>query len=54
MTLSQIGWASEHDWFVRVSEDGKGVVVVERFHTGEPDSIRTFHDFAVLREWAGY
>lgn len=53
MTLSQIGWAADQDWFVRVSEDGKGVVVIHEI-LWEELTLRTFHDFAALREWAGY
>lgn len=50
LTLPQINWASEHEWFVR-AEDG-GVLVVEDV-PGEP-RLLVFHNFEFLKAWAGY
>jgi hypothetical protein len=54
LTLSQIGWACQHDWFCCVTPDGKGVVVVENFHSSHASETKTFYDFQALRAWAGY
>jgi hypothetical protein len=57
MTDKQIRWAKTHDWFLEISSDGWGVLVldvsVDRVgvvHT----TTRVFTDYYRLRNWAGY
>ena len=57
MTDKQISWAKNHDWFIEISSDGEGVLVldvsVDRVgvvHT----TTRVFTDYYRLRNWAGY
>jgi hypothetical protein len=56
MTPQQIQWASLHDWFLRPSRDGKGVVVLDNYTKGgmEVSETLTFCNFQQLRDWAGY
>lgn len=51
MTLSEIGWAACHVWFVRAFDGG--VVVVDDV-AGELPMLREFSDFKALQKWAGY
>lgn len=51
MTKDQIRWASEHDWFLRETSDGAGVIC--RGDAGESEEVE-HRDYRKLREWAGY
>lgn len=48
-TLAQLTWAAQHDWYI--SGDIFKIVCRDDL---EPDHIKTFTDFATLRNWAGY
>lgn len=51
MNRSQIAWAMAHDWFVRVSRDGKGVIVRDDMIPGNTLHITNWE---TLRAYAGY
>lgn len=59
LTVSQIKWASQHNWFVR--DNGDGTIEVRDIVLGVAggshvlDTIITWSgNFRSLREWAGY
>lgn len=55
LSVEQIKWASQHDWF-RVScmdENGSYGVEVRNDNPADPDPVR-FFDFVELKAWAGY
>lgn len=56
MTKAQIKWASEHDWFD--GSMGGSVYVIEYIYNQRTETakevLKTFDDFKLLREWAGY
>ncbi len=56
MTEQQIGWASSHDWFLSVTLDGLGVLVIDASVLGGQlhQETRTFSDYRALRRWANY
>lgn len=43
-----INWAKLHDWYIRMTEDGKGVIVRDR------EQELTFYNSRQLYHWAGY
>jgi len=49
----QIAWASQHDWFLRASQQ-EGYVVVRDWTKDGEEVQAYFSDFAKLRAWAGY
>lgn len=54
LTPSQIKWASQHDWFVEAYD---GFIACWDVSTHRGQTSRTIvyhHDFAKLRDWAGY
>jgi hypothetical protein len=55
LTVQQIAWAEQHDWFrwPHVSAGVSGVVVIER-QSGGHSERKWFGDFQALRAWAGY
>ena len=56
MTLQQIVWASEHDWFIKIQGDlikGGPRVVIVKDDMIEGNTLG-FTDFDELKQWAGY
>lgn len=56
LSLSQIRWATEHDWFVKSNNDGT-ITVMERYSmNGQSFENEIIWDksFNELREFAGY
>ena len=60
MTVSQVRWASQHDWFLSSKATSTGFKVtvedfVYRVTTGQYESAKTiFTDINELKAWAGY
>jgi hypothetical protein len=57
LTDRQIKWAMSHDWFLAVTSDGLGVLVLDSYVTRDGrlhEDSRVFVDFRRLRDWAGY
>lgn len=59
MTLNQINWAKQHDWYI--SDDGVSVTCRNEIYDcngAKPvlvsDESVCFDDFRQLRDWAGY
>lgn len=53
MTLAQVRWAEQHDWFHSYQRRGAGyqVLVCE---AGSAPRSEPFTDYQELRAWAGY
>jgi hypothetical protein len=51
-TAAQIKWASEHDWFVSVNDNGN-IVCRDEYWDGT-SNIVVHNSFQDLRDWAGY
>ena len=53
MTLRQVNWAKQHDWFLSsfMTSDGSYNV---RVYEGENESATTIAHFETLCDWAGY
>lgn len=56
MTRQQQRWASAHDWFSHIEDNGAVCVVETLAHvSGEVTrAARIFTDYRALRIWAGY
>jgi hypothetical protein len=56
MTEKQVQWAAAHDWFIAVLPDNEGVKVADNYTIEGVlfEGRRTFTDFHILVEWAGY
>jgi hypothetical protein len=57
MTERQIRWAASHDWFIAITADGEGVLVLDAYTTRDGryvEDSRCFSDYYKLRNWAGY
>ena len=55
MTIKQVVWASEHDWFIKIQGDifnGMWCVLVKDDMVAG-DTL-SFNDFDELKQWAGY
>ncbi len=55
MTLSQVAWAMEHDWYYYTgtcSVTGKRTVYV--WDVAVSGGVIPFNNFKALRKWAGY
>ena len=56
MTKQQINFAAQHDWFL--SDNGGGSILVMDYAHNEDGLIvmqpKTFTDFDLLLQWAGY
>ena len=50
MTLEQIKWCKNHDWFLGEFRNGVKVWDVSK----DSESIRFFNDYKEVRRWAGY
>lgn len=60
ITMAQIRWAKEHDWFhsadYNYRENRSVVRVIDWVQNGTQfyKKVRSFTDYGELREWAGY
>ena len=59
MTVDQVRWARDHDWFIQCSKTitGKVCIIANDVYTINDvleTSKRVFTDFGELYAWAGY
>lgn len=55
LTVSQIEWASKHDWYLGTNGNSVRVIDITLERGGEvTERELEFSDFRDLREWAGY
>jgi hypothetical protein len=61
LSVMQINWAKQHDWFYADLMDGR-IIVLDRYTQLQADGSVTSHEdsiiwtqgFSALRNWAGY
>ena len=53
MTIDQLQWASEHDWFIGITACNQGVCVKDYDRDGN-FFYHEFFNLKKLRLWAGY
>lgn len=52
LSKAEIEWASQHDWFIRSSD--QGYVIVRDWTKDGKEVPAMFQDFNKLKAWAGY